>query len=419
MKTFKFKLYRSKKNKSLDDTINLSGRAWNYSIARSKRYYRLFGKSLNHMKLQTHMTFRKELFHENMEKIYKKVDTCEIGFEEFDARANKLYWSYGFLEDIPSQSLQQLTERMRNSYKLFFDKLKKKQRTSPPSFQPSRKYPSFTLKQAGWKYEETGLTEDNKIKINGQNYKFHKSRRIEGKVKTITIKRDTRGQMYICFACEVDQKVMTGIKSTAPQKARAIDFGLKDFLVFDDGSRISSPEFLRRSIQELRRVSRAYSRKQKGSGNREQSRRQLAKLQEKFANQRLDWARKTAHAICKSLEGARGFIFIEDLNLQGMKKLWGRKVSDLAYGLFVSELTRVSKSYDIEVIKIGRFERSTGVCSETGLIIDLTLADRNWNCDCGHMHDRDTESAKTILKAGLGLARDNAVSPERKLRQAM
>jgi len=411
MKTFKFKLYNSKKNHSLNDTINLSGRAWNYSIARSKRYFSFFGKNLNHMKLQTHMTFRKELFRTTLEKLYLKVDSGEIGFEEFDLSANKLYWSYGFLEDIPSQALQQLTERMKNSYKLFFDKIKKKQRSSPPGFQASRKYPSFTLKQAGWKYEETGFTENNKIKINGITFKFHKSRCIEGEVKTITIKRDTHGQMFICFACEVDQKVMKGINSTSPKKARAIDFGLKDFLVFEDGSKISSPEFLKHSIQELRRASRRHSKKMKGSGNREKSRRQLAKLHEKVSNQRLDWSRKTAHDICKSFGGNSGTIFIEDLNLQGMKKLWVRKVSDLSYGLLVSELARISAIYGIEVVKIGRFTKSTGVCSETGIITALTLADRQWDCDCGQMHNRDAESAKTILKAGLGLARDSAVRP--------
>lgn len=370
------------------------------------------------MKLQTHMTFRKELFHANVEKMYEKVDYGEIGFEEFDAEVNKLYWDYGFLEDIPSQALQQITERMKNSYKLFFEKRKKKQQASTPSFQASRKYPSFTLKQAGWKYEETGFTENNKILINGNKYKFHKSRCIEGKIKTITIKRDTRGQMFICFACEVDQKVMKGINSTSPKKARAIDFGLKDFLVFDDGSRISSPEFLKRSIQKIKIASRAHSKKQKGSGNREKSRRMLAKLHEKISNQRLDWARKTSHGICKSFCGSPGYIFIEDLNLQGMKKLWGRKVSDVSYGIFINELSRIARRYGIEVVKIGRFEKSTGVCSETGLIKKLTLADRHWNCDCGATHDRDVESAKVILKAGLGLVRDSAVRPERKLGQA-
>lgn len=416
MKTYKFKLYSNKKLKNLEEKINLSGRAYNYSVSMSKRYYSLFGKTLNHQKLQKHMTFKKDLFEKQIGSLMNKVDSGEIEFEEFDFNTNKLYWKYGFMCDIPSQALQQITERMKNSYKLFFENRKRGIKASPPGFQSSRKYPSFTLKQAGWRYEENELVpkslsnkvkfKDNKIKIGNVNYKFHKTQSVVGEIKTVTIKRDTRGGFFICFACKLSQEpVMKGIDFKSPKKAKAIDFGLKDFLVFDDGVKISSPEFLKRSLKELRVLSRKHSKKAKGSNNRLRSAIALAKLHERIANQRLDWARQIAHKICKSFGGISGFIFIEDLNLRGMKKLWGRKVSDLAYGQFISELTRISIQYGIEVVKIGRYEKSTGVCSETGLLKQLTLADRSWDCDCGHTHDRDVESAKTILKAGLGLVR--------------
>jgi putative transposase len=215
---------------------------------------------------------------------------------------------------------------------------------------------------------------------------------------------------------------MTGIDFKSCKKAKAIDFGLKDFLVFDDGCKVSSPEFLKSSIKELRVLSRKHSKKVKGSKNRELSRKQLCRTQEHIANQRLNWARKTAHAICRSFDGVHGNIFIEDLNLQGMKKLWGRKVSDIAYGQFVEELTRIANTYGIELVKIGRFDRTTGVCAETGFVKKLGLSDRHWDCECGSTHDRDVESAKVILKVGLGLrnnvARETARRPARESRQA-
>ena len=77
---------------------------------------------------------------------------------------------------------------------MFFRNLKHKIRTAPPSFKKIRKYKSFTLKQAGWK-----LLKDNVIEINKQKYKYFKSRDIEGIVKTITIKRDTLGDIYFLF----------------------------------------------------------------------------------------------------------------------------------------------------------------------------------------------------------------------------
>ena len=47
MKTLAFKLYRSKRNRKLHRQINAAGLIYNHCIAMHKRYYRLFGKSLN------------------------------------------------------------------------------------------------------------------------------------------------------------------------------------------------------------------------------------------------------------------------------------------------------------------------------------------------------------------------------------
>ena len=76
----------------------------------------------------------------------------------------------------------------------------------------------------------------------------------------------------------------------------------------------------------------------------------------------------------------------------------------------------------IELVKIGMFDRTTGFCAETGFVKKLELSDRHWECECGSTHDRDVESAKVILKVGLGLQinveRETARRPARKSRQA-
>ena len=369
------------------------------------------------MRLQKHMTKKKDIFDLILERTYIRFEKGEVSAVQFDQIVNRMYWRSGYMKDIPSQALQQITERVRNAYTLFHENRKLGKKSSPPKFKSSRRYLSFTLKEkAGWKYIETESVphelsnktkfKDNAITINGTKYRFHKTQSVEGKIKTINIKRDGMGGFYICFCTNLSEApVMTGIDFESCKKAKAIDFGLKDFLVFDDGLKISSPQFLSQSIQELRILSRRHSRKVKGSKNREISRLALARLQERIANQRLNWARKTAHRICKSYGGVHGSIFIEDLNLGGMKKLWGRKVSDIAYGQFVDELTWIAKTYGVEVVKINRFEKSTGVCRQTGFVRKLELSDRHWDCECGSTHDRDVESAKVILKVGLGLQR--------------
>jgi len=341
--------------------------------------------------------------------------------------------------DIPSQALQQITTRIENGYKAFFNVKKKKstRRIGVPGFKSARKYKSFTLKQAGWSYEESGFLEQNELTIMKKKYKFFKSRLVDGEIRTVSIKRNSLGEVFVCFSClepgdreklaedkklnkrqlELEaakkyQDLVLKILSASGNTACGIDFGLKDFLVFNDGVKLQSPQFLKESIQELKIASRELSHKQKGSGHWHRAKAVLNRIHEKISNQRLDWARKTAHQICRSFGVRMGFIFIEDLNLAAMKALWGRKISDIAFGLFVRELELIAKKYGILVVKIGRFEKTTGVCVDSGLIKNLELSDRHWFCEsCGIAHDRDIMSARCILEAGLSLVQDISVRP--------
>ena len=110
-------------------------------------------------------------------------------------------------------------------------------------------------------------------------------------------------------------------------KAVGMDFGLKHFLNLDDSSVIDSPQWYKASLKELQVAHRAVSRCQKGSQNRRRAIRHLERVYQRISNRRRDWFFKLAN----QLVGEYAIICIEDLNLDGMKRLWGRKVSDLAF----------------------------------------------------------------------------------------
>ena len=115
------------------------------------------------------------------------------------------------LKEIGSQSVQNITERIDRAYKLFFRNQKHNVRSAPPSFKKIRKYKSYTLKTSGWK-----LLGGNVIRIANQKYRYFKSRDIDGKVKTVTIKRDALGDIYLYFSCETNENevglMMAGVK---------------------------------------------------------------------------------------------------------------------------------------------------------------------------------------------------------------
>ena len=319
MKTLKFKLYQHKRNKYLKRSTNAAGVIYNYCIALHKRYYRMWGKHLNCAKLQAHIA---------------------------KLRKRKPFW-----QEVGSQAVQDICQRIEKAYQLFFKHHKKGVR--PPNFKKVRRYKSFTLKQAGYKF-----LGGNRVRIGNRVYQFWKSREIEGTIKTVTIKRTPLGELFLAVVV-VDNISDLGIKS-ATSKIAGFDFGLKTFLTCSDGSQIESPQFLKQSLNLIKRASRSHSKKVKGSANKERSRKNLVRKHEDVTNRRSDWFWKLAHELTSKFD----ILCFETLNLKGMKKLWGRKVSDLAFREFTQILDWVAIKKGKQVIYIDPWYPSSKTCSK-------------------------------------------------------
>ena len=361
MRTYRFKLYNSKRNRKLHRQINVAGLVYNHCIALHKRYYKIFGKSLNMYQLQKHLTKLKGISR------------------------------IAYIKEIGSQAVQDVTQRIDRAYKLFFRNLKHKIRTAPPSFKKIKKYKSFTLKQTGWKLDEAS----NSITIGKQQYRYAKSREIDGKIKTLTVKRDALGDIYLYFVCEtLENEVLarTG-------KSVGFDFGLKIFLNASDGRDIASPLFFKQNANAMKMANRNLSRKAKGSNNRKKAKLALARLHKKVANQRDNFHWQTIN----KLAGEYALICIEELNLKAMQKRFGRKISDLGFADFVNKLKYMAYRTGVSVVEIDRFFPSSQLCSECGYRNTETknLKIRNWTCPkCGNTHNRDRNASINIEREG-------------------
>jgi putative transposase len=96
---------------------------------------------------------------------------------------------------------------------------------------------------------------------------------------------------------------------------------------------------------------------------------------------------------------------VEDLNIQGMERnrhLSG-SIVDQGWYQFLSMLKYKMEWREAELIKIGRFEPSSKLCSGCGNIKhELKLSDRTYCCDvCGLEIDRDLNAAINICNIGL------------------
>jgi len=357
--TYKYRLYTHKRNRHLHEQINVAGLVYNHCVALQRRYYRLYGGYIGKVRLQSHIAKLR--------------------------RRNPVWQKLG------SQAVQQIVERVDNAYQRFFKWVKTRQGPpcSPPRFKRVRKYPSFTLKQAGWK-----LLEIDQIKIGNVVYRFVKSREIEGQVKTVTIKRNSLSKMYVCFSLVQEQPQP---KPVTTGKIGGFDFGLKTFLVDHEGSEYLSPEFLKSELVNMKQASRKLSSKRKGSSNRRKARLNLARKHDKITNKRRDQHFKLAHRLLDRFD----VLVFEDLNLKGMQRLWGRKVSDLGFADFVSISEYLATKRGKRVLKINRFEPTSQVCSECGHRHPISLWERTYCCcHCGLELDRDHNAARNIFRVG-------------------
>jgi putative transposase len=61
LRTYKYKFYKTKRVKYIHRIINIAGIIYNHCIDLYKKYYKLYGKSLNKITLQKHLTKLKKL----------------------------------------------------------------------------------------------------------------------------------------------------------------------------------------------------------------------------------------------------------------------------------------------------------------------------------------------------------------------
>lgn len=361
---YKYKLYAADRNSRLDRQRIVACQIWNHSIALHRRYYKMWGKHLNQSRLKKRIAFLRN---------HIRPEWQALG----------------------SQSVQDVIERIDKAYQRFFGWCKKRtgRRVSPPKFRKRIKYKSFTLKQAGWK-----LLGDDRILIGRCSYKFHNSRPIDGGIKTVTLGRDAVGDWWVVFSVKRDEipisRHMTG-------QTAGLDFGMSTFITLDTGETIPAPQPFLKLVKTIKSASRKVSRKQKGSNSRKRAVKNLARLHRRIANQRSDWMHKTA----RSLAQAYDIICIEDLALEGMKRLWGRKVSDIAWHQFTSILSWHCLKAGSRLVQVDRFYPSSKLCFVCGhLHAGLELRDRQWLCpQCGTLRDRDGNAAVNIRREGLRL----------------
>lgn len=300
---------------------------------------------------------------------------------------------YKWISEVDSQALQASVKKVDVAFKNFFNGKgypKFKSRRSSQSFQCPN-----SIRKVDWIKSTLSIPKIFNIPI-------VLSRTFGGKIKTVTISKTKTGKYFASILVDTSfiEILPTEIKANT---TIGIDTGIKSFAITSDGRTFEANRKLKADLQRLKCLHRRASKKKKGSSNQKKAYKQIAILNERISNKRLDYIHKTTSKLVHDNQVKT--ICIEDLNVAGMIKNHkvAQAMSDVSLGKFYEILGYKCKWYGVNLIKINRFAPSSKRCSECGSIKEkLSLSERNWTCEnCGTTHDRDENAAENIKHYGL------------------
>lgn len=294
---------------------------------------------------------------------------------------------------VGSQVLLDVLKRVDLAFQGFYRRVRIGRTPGYPRFKSRRRYDSLTFRAgSGWKLEGKRLT------MQGiGTAKLFLSRPIEGRIRTMTLKRDACGDWWVSFCC--DNVALNPLAETG--KSVGIDLGLNALIATSDGELVANPRPLIAADVKLRRTSRAISRQKKGGSNRRKRGKILARQHRRVQRVRRDFHHKTALDLVRRYD----LIAVEDLNVAGLSRGWlARSVGDAGWSSFTAILRDKAESAGRLIVAVN--PRGTSqVCSGCAIEVRKTLAVRVHECPaCGLSLDRDVNAARNILALATGEA---------------
>ncbi len=323
---------------------------------------------------------------------------------------------YPWLKEADSQALQSAVLNLNVAYQNFFKR--------------HAGFPRFLKKhdaRQSIQYPQRVKLDENQIylpKVGWVKAVVH--REITGKIKTVTVTRESNGKYYAAILTENGIPAVEPARRFDEESITGIDLGLKDVIVDHRGQKSGNPKFLNTDLPNLRRKQKALSRKieaakarfdaaktqWQGDGvapfrlrdffgsNIAKDQRRVARAHERVRHARNDWQ----HKLSRQLADENQAVAAETLNVKGMmrNRRLSRAIADVGWGGLLVKTGYKLQRKGGHLVKIDRWFPSSKTCSFCGAINqELTLADHEWTCtSCNTVHDRDTNAALNIRAAG-------------------
>ena len=307
---------------------------------------------------------------------------------------------YAWLKEQNTKVMKQAIRQMLSAYDGFF-----KQYNGFPKFKlkkdrQSALFPKDAISKSNtFETRHISLTKSLKnIKFHCSNLYFERLQRYKDNIKSATLSKTKSGKFYLSVLMSMNEEEFKQFRHT--NNKVGIDLGVKDFVITSDGEVFKNKHFFKESENRIKKLQRQLSKKVKGSNNRDKVRIKIAKEFEHLTNQRVDYIHNVVNSLLKTYD----YVFMENLNVQGMLRnhKLSKAIQELGFYTFKSILKNKAMLNDKFVIEVDRWFASSKTCHKCGYVYkDLTLGEREWSCPiCGEHHDRDLNAAVNILIEG-------------------
>jgi putative transposase len=302
-----------------------------------------------------------------------------------------------WLADVPAHAMLVLGEDLHKAFSNWFNSLRGK-RKGPKVARP-RFRGEYTRAFSVYMVNQATTFGDGIVKLPKLgSVKFRGGDLPQGRLLSSRVYCEAgkwfMSSIFECVAPEMD---------AAPVECVGIDMGLKTLATIYDGQTITTVDklgALRRHEQRLKRYQRRLSRRVKGSNRSNKAKQAVARLHQRIANIRKDYAHKATTQIVTTAQTIK----IETLNINGWAKnrSISKSAADASVGMFLGMLRYKAAWAGRALVEVGQWEPTSKTCSNCGQKNPgVILGVSRWACTaCGVIHDRDENAAKNIYAYG-------------------